>query len=248
MCRVCGAASSIPIVFTLNCLLVHPAFLAACLLQLVSDISTRWSPWPICHWAKPMSGPFPVLNFLMTLQPMTCWSCLLWTIDSLSISILHLLGFLTGLQSLVPFLNDLMEISPIPLSVQKPPRWRSQIHDLLELLGSLCRHSLKPQTLHVQNLIFLSISPHTLPAPTALSLICLFLLIMLPRLKMTGSLPDSITCYILSRSIPMASPIFSFSKVPMATPLFRPLMLRSLSSGGAWLPCHQFPPPVMLSD
>lgn len=83
--------------------LVHPAFLAASLLQLVSDISTWRSPWPICHWAKLMSGPFPVLNFLMSLQPITYWSCLLWIIDSLSVSLLHLLGLLTELQSLVPF-------------------------------------------------------------------------------------------------------------------------------------------------
>lgn len=189
MCRVCGAASSIPIVFTLNCLLVHPAFLAACLLQLVSDISTRRSPWSICHWAKPMSGPFPVLNFLMTLQPMTCWSCLLWTIDSLSVSILHRLGFLTGFSLWSLFSMTSWRSHPFLFLCQKPPRWTSRIHDFLELLRSLCRHSLKPQTLHVQNLIFLSISPQTLPVPTALSLICLFLLIMLLRFKMTGSLP-----------------------------------------------------------
>lgn len=138
-------------------------------------------------------------------------------------------------------------------SVQEPPRWRSRIHDFLELLESLSRHSLKPQTLHVQNLIFLSIFPQTLPAPPALSLISPTFANDATQTQNDGfsSLPwppDSITCYILSSSIPMASPIFSFSKVPMATPLFRPPLLHSPSSVGAWLPCHQFLHPVMLSD
>lgn len=199
----------------------------------LSHSLTSWylcSPWPVDHAFLESLIPClsPYCIFLVFLPGFSLW----------------FLSF-----SLQPSHGDLIHSY---FSVQMPPRWRSRIHDFLELLRSLSdiHSNFKPCVFRSS---YSFPSSHKPFLPPALSLVSPTFANDAIQTQNDGFSflpwpPDSITCYILSSSISTASPKFSFYKVLMATPLLKPPLLHSPSSVGAWLPCHQFLHPVMLSD
>ena len=113
-----------------------PGFLATCPLHLVSGICTCGPPWSICHRAKPVALS-QSLTSLTPWQPVTCQSCPLWTVYSLSAIWQHSLGcfvlfFYQGsIFGLFRFLCILLMVSSSTpaaftlISVQEPTKLRS---------------------------------------------------------------------------------------------------------------------------